>query len=53
MQGVGMFMWRQLSRWGTIVGLFLACSAEAQYTLKNVLQISGKRGILKFREKRD
>jgi hypothetical protein len=32
--GVGTFMWRQLFRWGTITGLFLAGSAEGACTEK-------------------
>ena len=45
-----MFMWRQLFRWGTIIGLCLAGSAEVADT-ENILQRSGKRGILKTHEK--
>ena len=29
---IGMFMWRQLFRWGTIIGLCLAGSVEVEYT---------------------
>ena len=39
MQGVGMFMWRQLFRWGTITGLFLADSAEGACTEKWLAKI--------------
>jgi len=43
-------MWRQLFRWGTIIGLFLAGSAEVVYTEK-CLAKPGKRGIFKTHEK--
>ena len=49
-QGVGMFMWRQLFRWGTITGLCLAGSTEVACTEK-WLQRSGRRGIFKTHEK--
>jgi hypothetical protein len=43
-------MWCQLFRWGTIIGLFLAGSAEVVYTEK-CLAKSGKKGIFKTHEK--
>jgi hypothetical protein len=51
MPGIGMFMWRQLSRWGTIIGLYLACSAEVGYTEKS-LKDSARRSISEKHGKR-
>jgi len=49
--GVGMFMWRQLFRWGIIAGLWLAGSTEVACTEKWLAKVWQEKYSQNAREK--